>query len=63
MEETPLINRVAESSLKTINLEHFYPKQEFIDFDLKPYLFHGLILKEKRDPFPPLVAPISTKNR
>jgi hypothetical protein len=47
MEETPLINRVAESSLKTINLEHFYPKQEFIDFDLKPYLFHGLILKEK----------------
>lgn len=45
--EAPLINKVAQSSLKTINLENFYPTQEFLSFDLKDYLFHGLILKEK----------------
>ena len=46
MEDT-LINRVAESGLITINLESYYPEKEFIIFDLKDYLFQGLILKEK----------------
>ena len=42
-----LVNRVAESGLKTINLEDFFPIKEMISFDLKDYLFKGLILKEK----------------
>jgi hypothetical protein len=42
-----IINKVAESGLITIDLESFYPKQEAILFDLKDYLFMGLILKEK----------------
>ena len=45
--DQPLINRVANSSLKTINLEDFYPEKEIIEFDLKPMLFKELILKEK----------------
>lgn len=46
MSET-IINKVAESGLVTIDLEHFYPRQELMLFDLKDYLFMGLILKEK----------------
>lgn len=43
----PLVNRVAESGLITLNLEEFFPKQPITSFDLKDHLFHGLILKEK----------------
>lgn len=43
----PIINKVAESGLITLDLEEFYPKEEFILFDLKPHLFMELILKEK----------------
>jgi hypothetical protein len=42
-----LVNRVDQSGLITFNLEHHYPKKEIKDFDIKDYLFHGLILKEK----------------
>lgn len=42
-----LINRVTNSGIITINLEDFFPSNEFITFDLKDFLFHGLILKEK----------------
>ena len=42
-----IINRVAESTLITFDLEDFYPKEEKASFDLKDYLFMGLILKEK----------------
>lgn len=42
-----LINRVANSSLITINLEKDFPNEVFHDFDMREYLFHGLILKEK----------------
>jgi len=45
--ENTIINRVAESALTTINLEDYYPKGEVAVFDLKDYLFRGLILKEK----------------
>lgn len=45
--DAPLINRVAESGLITLNLEDFFPKAPFAAFDLKPYLFMELILKEK----------------
>ena len=43
----PIVNKVAESGLVTINLEEFYPKEELKVFDLKEYLFRGLIIKEK----------------
>jgi Protein of unknown function (DUF2480) len=45
--EKPLVNRVAESGLITINLEDFFPKGEVVVFDMKDYLFMELILKEK----------------
>lgn len=41
-----IINKVAESGLITINLEDFLPRDVMI-FDLKPFLFMELILKEK----------------
>lgn len=45
--EKPLVNKVAESGLITLKLEEFLPKTEVVALDLKDYLFHGLILKEK----------------
>jgi hypothetical protein len=47
MENSTLVNRVAASGLITINLEDYFPKNEIVYFDIKEYLFHGLILKEK----------------
>lgn len=43
----PIINKVAESGLITIDLEGYYPKGETAVFDLKDHLFMGMILKEK----------------
>ncbi len=42
-----IVNKVASSGLITIDLEEFYPKGERLLFDVKPLLFHELILKEK----------------
>lgn len=42
-----IVNKVAESGIITLDLAEFYPKQEVKTFDLKDYLFMGLILKEK----------------
>jgi hypothetical protein len=42
-----IVNKVAESGLITFDLEEFYPKGHIAVFDLKDYLFMGLILKEK----------------
>ena len=42
-----IINRVANSGLLTVDLEEFLPKDEIAVFDLKDYLFRGLILREK----------------
>lgn len=41
------VNKVAESGIITIDLENYYPKEAFAVFDMKEYLFMGLILKEK----------------
>ena len=41
-----IVNRVANSQLKTIDLEDFYPKGERSVLDIKNWLFHELILKE-----------------
>ena len=46
MQET-IVNKVAESGLVNLDLEQYYPKGEIKIFDLKDYLFMGLILKEK----------------
>jgi len=43
----PLVNRVANSGLITLNLEDYFPKQEIASFDLKGFLFMEMILKEK----------------
>lgn len=43
----PLVNRVANSGLKVINLEDFYPSGKMVEIDLKGFLFKELILKEK----------------
>ncbi len=45
--DKPLVNRVANSGIQTINLEQFYPNVEFEEIDIKDYLFKGLILREK----------------
>ena len=42
-----IVNKVSESGLITLDLERYYPKDEVVLFDLKDYLFMGLILKEK----------------
>lgn len=42
-----IINRVANSKLITIDLEDFYPKGARVQFDIKDWLFHELVLKEK----------------
>ena len=41
------VNKVAESGIITIDLQNYYPKEAFVVFDMKEYLFMGLILKEK----------------
>ena len=41
------VNKVAESGLISFDLEEYYPKGNIKVFDLKEYLFMGLILKEK----------------
>ncbi|MBK9381215.1 MAG: DUF2480 family protein [Chitinophagaceae bacterium] len=43
----PFINKVAESGLITLDLEKWYPRGEAAVFDMKDYLFMGMILKEK----------------
>ncbi len=45
--EKEIINKVSQSALLTLDLEPFFPKEEIRIFDLKPFLFMELILKEK----------------
>jgi len=42
-----IVNKVSESGLITLDLEQYYPRDEVALFDLKDYLFMGLILREK----------------
>lgn len=46
MNET-IVNKVAGSGLITLDLEEYLPAEEIVSFDLKDFLFMGLILKEK----------------
>ncbi len=64
MEET-FVNKVADSGIVTLNLEDYYPKEPVVVFDMKDYLFMGLILKEKdfREALKQLdLAPYENKN-
>lgn len=45
--DTPIVNRVANSGIITLNLEEYFPDKEMVIFDIKDYLFKELILKEK----------------
>ncbi|WP_339610897.1 DUF2480 family protein [uncultured Planktosalinus sp.] len=42
-----IINKVANSKLITLNLEDYYPEGKRVMFDIKDWLFEGLILREK----------------
>jgi len=46
MEET-FVNKVADSGIVTLNLEDYYPRDPVVVFNMKDYLFMGLILREK----------------
>ncbi|HEY8388329.1 MAG TPA: DUF2480 family protein [Parasegetibacter sp.] len=47
MPEEIIVNKVAESGIITIDLENYYPREEVAVFDIKDYLYMGLLLKEK----------------
>ena len=42
-----IINRIANSKLVTVDLEDYYPNGERIVFDITPWLFEGIVLREK----------------
>lgn len=42
-----IVNKVAASGIVSIDLEKYLPQKGTLTFDLKEYLFMGLILKEK----------------
>lgn len=42
-----IVNRVTQSGIVTLNLEDYYPQQPIVVFDIKEFLFRGLILREK----------------
>lgn len=42
-----IVNRVANSSLITVDLEDYYPAGERILFDVKDWLYEGFVLREK----------------
>ncbi len=42
-----ILNKVDASGLITLDLKDFYPKEPLKIFDLKDYLFRGLIIREK----------------
>jgi hypothetical protein len=42
-----IINRIANSKLITLDLEDYYPTGKRIVLDIKDWLFHEIILKEK----------------
>src|SRR5690606_17826310 len=42
-----IVNKVAQSGIITFDLASLKPKSELVLIDIKDYLFHGLILREK----------------
>lgn len=42
-----IVNRVANSKLVVVDLEDYYPKGNRVVFDIKDWLFEGIVLREK----------------
>lgn len=42
-----IVNKIALSALENIDLEDFFPEDNVMEFDLKPFLFMEMIIKEK----------------
>lgn len=42
-----IVNRVAQSAIVSLDLEELYPREERVIFDLKPFLYQELVLREK----------------
>ncbi len=42
-----IVNRIANSKLVTFDLEDHYPEGKRIQFDIKDWLYEGLVLREK----------------
>jgi hypothetical protein len=42
-----IVNRVAQSELETLDLEKLWDGKSIEEFDLAPFLFRGLVLREK----------------
>lgn len=47
MPQETLVNRVAESGLVTLDLGELIPQTPFVIFDIKPFLFREMVLREK----------------
>lgn len=46
--DSVLVNKVADSGIITLNLEQYLPaSSEILDFDIKPFLFKEMIVREK----------------
>ena len=45
--EREIVNRVAKSPLITIDLEDYYPEGKRMALDIAPWLWEGMVLKEK----------------
>jgi len=42
-----VVNRVADSAIETFDLESLWGGGEIVEFDIAPFLFQGLIVKER----------------
>lgn len=47
MSEKEIINKVAASGILRLDLLEYKPKEEFVEFDIKSYLFQELVVREK----------------
>ena len=43
----PITNRVAESDILVFNLEDFWDERKIVELDIEPFLFEGMIVREK----------------
>ena len=43
----PLVNKVEESEIALFNLEELWDEKPVVELDLEPFLFEGLIVREK----------------
>ncbi len=46
-EAEPIVNRVAQSEIEVFDLASLWDDRPLIEFDLAPFLFKGLVLREK----------------